>query len=72
MINLRQVFHYLNMEVDVSEGFKLITIKQFIYIQSMLEYFNIQDCTSIFTLMNFSTFESFIMNPEKATSEEIS
>ena len=31
-MNLRQVFHYLSMEVDVSEGFKSITIKQSIYI----------------------------------------
>ena len=72
MTNLRQVSHYLDMKVDVSKDFKSITIKQFIYIQNIFKHFNIQDCTSLFTLMNFFTFESFITNTEKATPEEIS
>ena len=72
MTNLRQVSHYLNIEVDVSESFKSIIIKQSTYIQNMLEYFNMQDCTPLSTLMDFFTFKSFITNTEKATSEEIS
>ena len=32
IMNLRQVFHYLGMEIDVSEDSELIMIKQFIYI----------------------------------------
>ena len=38
----------------------------------MLECFNVQYCTSLFTLMNPFTFEFFITNTEKAISEEIS
>ena len=72
MTNFRQVSHYLDMKVDVSENFESITIKQSIYIQSMLEHFNMQDCTPLFTPMNSSTFESLIMNTEKATPEETS
>ena len=72
MTNLKQVSHYLDMKIDVSENFKSITIKQSTYIQNMLKHFNMQDCTPIFTLMNPSTFESLIINTEKATSEEIS
>ena len=72
MMNLEQVSHYLGMKVDVSENSELIMIKQFIYIWNMLEYFNMQDCTPLSTLMNSSTFGSLIMNTEKATPEEIS
>ena len=59
------------MEIDVSEDFKSIMIKQSIYIWNMLEHFNMQDCIPLSTLMDSSTFKSFIMNTEKATSEEI-
>ena len=71
MTNLRQVSHYLNMKVDVSEDSELIIIKQSIYIQSMFKHFNMQDCTPLSTLMNFSMFEFIIMNTEKAIFEEI-
>ena len=71
MTNFKQVSHYLNMKIDVSENSELITIRQSIYIQNMLEYFNMQDCTSLSTSMNSFTFESLITNTEKATSEEI-
>ena len=71
MTNFRQVSHYLNMKVDVSEGSELITIKQSIYIQSILKCFNMQNCTSLFTSMDPFMFESFITNTEKVTSEEI-
>ena len=72
MMNLRQVSHYLDMEVDVSESSELITIRQSTYIQSMLECFNMQDCTPISTLMDPFTFGSLMMNTEKVTPEEIS
>ena len=60
------------MEVDVSKGSELIMIRQSIYIWSMLEYFNMQNCTSLFTPMDSFMFESLIMNTEKATFEETS
>ena len=72
MTNFRQVFHYLSMKVNVSEGSELIMIKQSIYIQSMLECFNMQNCTPLSTSMDSSTFRFLIMNTEKATPEETS
>ena len=72
MTNLRQISHYLSRKVDVFEGSELITIRQSTYIQNMLKHFNMQNCTPLSTLMNSFTFESLIMNTEKATSEEIS
>ena len=38
----------------------------------MFEYFNMQNCISLFTLMNFFMFKSLIMNIEKITFKEIS
>ena len=72
MMNLRQVSYYLDMKVDVSEDSELIIIRQSTYIQNMLECFNMQDCTSISTLMDPFMFESLMINTEKATPEEIS
>ena len=38
----------------------------------MLKHFNMQNCTSLSTSIDSSMFESFIINTERATPEEIS
>lgn len=51
MTNLGDVFHYLDMQVDINSDKSEIMLYQTTYLKKILEQFHIKDCKLISTLM---------------------
>ena len=70
MTDLDKIFHYLGMEVDVTDDF--ISIHQIIYIKKILNCFEMFNCNSVSTFMMIdllSTFDSSITDALSSQKE---
>jgi len=71
MTNLNSTSHYLDMKIRCDKERRTLTLLQTIYLKTVLEKFDMQDCVSVIISMKASISNSILLSMKQADEDII-